>query len=84
MNAAKVAVDKGVSGLRLVRSAFRQAEVPLAVLLPRVVLQECVFVGGAGLDVAPVAIEDVLASGDGLPCPLHGAIVDGVGGHVSV
>jgi hypothetical protein len=52
---------------------------PLAVLFPRVLLQEGVLVGGGGLNLSPVTIEDILASRDGLTSPLDGAIVDGVG-----
>ena len=81
MDPAEVAVHKGVSGFRVVGSPCREAEVPLAVLLPRVLLQELVLGGGGGLNLSPVTIEDVLASCDGLTSPSNGAIVDGIRRH---
>jgi hypothetical protein len=48
VQAAQVAVDERVPGLRLVRRALGQPEVPLGVLLPRMPLEEGVLVGGAG------------------------------------
>src|SRR3954470_20684479 len=49
VHAAEVAVDEAVAGLRLLRGALRQAEVPVGVLLPRVRCEEGVLVGRLGL-----------------------------------
>src|SRR4029453_16707719 len=65
VEAAEVAVDKGVPGLGLVGGAVGEGQVPLGVLLPGVGLQVGVLVVGAGLDVAPDALEHVLAGGRG-------------------
>jgi hypothetical protein len=80
MEAAKVAVDERVPGFRLVRSAFRQAEVPLAVLLPRVRLEERVFVLCCRLDISPIATKHVLAALDELLGASDRPLVDGVRG----
>ena len=66
VDAAEVAVHEGVAGLGLVGGTHRQPEVPGAVLLPVVGLQEGVLGLGVGLDVAPVAPEDVLPGLDQL------------------
>ena len=81
VDAAEVAVDERVARLRLVVRALGEPEVPLGVLVPRVRLQERVLLVRARLHVAPVAVEHVLAGVDQLLCALHGALVEGVGGH---
>src|SRR5215207_2911652 len=80
MDAAEIAVDERVPGLRLVGSSVGEAEMPSPVLVPRVLLQERVLVIGARLGLAPVAVEHVLASPDELSRASYCAIVDRVGG----
>jgi hypothetical protein len=75
---AEVAVDERVSRLRVVRSAFGQPEVPVSVFLPRVGFEEGVLVLRARLNVAPVALEDVLPRLDQPAGMADGAFVDGV------
>jgi hypothetical protein len=41
-------------------------------------LEEGVLLGGARLELAPVAVEDVLSCLDQLPGALHRALVEGV------
>jgi hypothetical protein len=64
VEAAEVAVDEGVPRLGLLRGSLGEAEMPLAVLVPGVRLQEPVLVFGLRLDISPVARQDVLASTD--------------------
>jgi hypothetical protein len=80
MDAAEVAVDERVSGLGAVLSAVREAEVPLGVLLPGVRGKEGVLLGCTGLNVSPIAVEDVLPSVDEPLGPGDTAFVDRVGG----
>src|SRR6186997_2776106 len=61
MHPPKVAEHECVPSFRAVRSAFGEAELPRRILLPRVTLEERVLVIGARLDLAPVAVQDVLA-----------------------
>jgi hypothetical protein len=68
---AEVSVDEGVSRLGLVWGAIGESEVPFAVLAPRVRREKRVLVFGSGLDVTPVAVEDVLAPTDEAPCAGH-------------
>ena len=51
------------------------------VLLPGWASQEGVLVVGARLDVAPDALQHVLAGVDELACPCHCLLVDRVGSH---
>jgi hypothetical protein len=60
VNSPEVACHERVSGLRLIGSAFSQADVPCRVLLPRVVLEERVLVVGRRLHAAPVRVEHIL------------------------
>ena len=53
VDAAEVAVDERVARLGLVRGALGQPEVPELVVLPRVLLEVGVLVGGLRLHVAP-------------------------------
>jgi hypothetical protein len=62
MDSTKVAVYEGVSALGLIRSPVTEPEMPLGVLGPGVSGQEGVFLVGAGLNLSPVAIENVLAA----------------------
>src|SRR6202035_2488460 len=72
---AEVPVDEGVPGLGAVAGAGGQDEVPLGVLVPRVGLEEGVLLAGAGLDLAPVAVQHVLTAVDQLFGPGDGARV---------
>jgi hypothetical protein len=81
MQAAEVAVDEGVPSLGLVAGAVGEGQVPVGVLLPGMGLQEGVLVVGAGLDVAPAALEHVLAGVDELACPCDCLLVDRGGSH---
>jgi hypothetical protein len=78
VEAAKVSVDEGVSRLGLVWGAIGESEVPFAVLAPRVRREKRVLVFGSGLDVSPVAVEDVLAPTDEAPCAGHSTFIYGV------
>ena len=80
VEATEVPVDEGMPGLGLVRGPLREAEMPFGVLVPRVRLQEGVLGAGARLDVAPFAVENVVASVDQPPGARNGAFVDRVGG----
>ena len=80
MQAAKVAEDERVAGLRLVARAFGEPEMPLAVLVPRVALEERVLVGRARLDVTPVALQHVLATLDETAGARDTCTIDGVRG----
>ena len=60
VDAPEVPVDKRVSGLGLVCRTVGEPEMPLGILLPRVLLQVGVLVAGAGLDLSPVAVGQVL------------------------
>ena len=76
----EVAVDEGMARLRFVCGTFRQAQMPLPVLVPGVGLEKGVFVRRGRLDVAPVAVEDVLAALDQPTGIRDRVLVDGVGG----
>jgi hypothetical protein len=54
---------------------------PLAIFIPGVRFQKCVLVTGVRLDVAPVAVEDVLATLDQALGPGDRPFVRGVVGH---
>src|SRR4051812_50054174 len=62
-----VAVDERVARLRVVGGSLRQPQEPVAVLLVGVRREGGVLRLGAGLDVAPLAVEDVLAGGGHRP-----------------
>jgi hypothetical protein len=80
VEAAEVFVDEGVSRLGLVLGAIGESEVPFAVLAPRVRREKRVLVFGSGLDVTPVAVEDVLAPTDEVPCAGHRPFIDDIRG----
>src|SRR4029450_12259987 len=81
MQTPEVAVHERIAGLCLIRGTFGKTEVPLAVFLPRVGLEESVLCRGVRLHLAPVAREDVLAALDKVAGPLDGLFVDDVGRH---
>src|SRR4030095_16094922 len=81
VQAAEVAIHEGVPGLGLVAGAVGGGQVPPGVLLPGVGLQVGVLVLGARLDVAPDALEHVLAGVDELAGPCDCLGVDRVGSH---
>ena len=61
VEAFEVAVDKGVAGFGSVGGAFGQAEVPLGVVGPIVLLEVTIFIVGPGLRHAPVGVFHDLA-----------------------
>src|SRR5919198_4353685 len=81
MDPAKVAVHERVACLGPVRRSVRQPEVPCGVLIPGMRLEELVLGVGAGLHLAPVAVQDVLARVDQPLGIGEGALIDAVGGH---
>src|SRR6476660_9130760 len=54
MEPPEIAEDEGVAGLRLVRRACGEPEVPRRVLLPGVALEKPVLVGGGRLRLVPL------------------------------
>jgi hypothetical protein len=76
MDAAKVAERECVSRLRLIVGTLREPEVPPGVLLPGVLLEVLVLIRRAGLNVAPLAVEHVLATLDQLSGVRHPGFVD--------
>jgi hypothetical protein len=84
MQATEVAVDKRVPRFGLLRCTVGEAEMPLRVLVPAVRGEERVLGRGSGLNRAPVAPQDVLAS---LNQPLRASdapFVDRVGRHTGI
>jgi hypothetical protein len=75
---AKVATDERVSRLGFVGCSLREPEMPLGILAPRVVLEEDVLLFRPGLDLAPVAVEHVLAGVDEAPRVSYRAPIDGI------
>ena len=84
VDAAEVAVDEGVARLGLVGGAVGERQVPGAVRRPVVALEEGVLGPRVGLDVAPVAVEDVLLGRDQLTAASDGGVVDVVAGHAAI
>jgi hypothetical protein len=64
MEAAEVSIDERVSSLRLIGGAFGEPQVPFGIFVPGMRIQVGVLVGCTGLDLAPVAVENVLVSFD--------------------
>jgi hypothetical protein len=62
MDPTEVSVDEAVPGLGVIVGTLGQPEMPCGVLIPGMGLQEGVLVVGAGLTIAPVAVDYVLAS----------------------
>ena len=77
----EVAEHEGVAGLRLVGRADGQPEMPCRVLVPGVLFEKGVLLGGGRTDLAPVAVEDVLALVDQPPGTGDGLLVHRVSGH---
>src|SRR5207247_3808805 len=73
MKTAEITIDERVSRLRLVGGAFGQPREPARVIGPRVLLQEGVLGCGLGLNVTPVAVQDVLLRPDELSSLGHSA-----------
>src|SRR5215468_1531300 len=78
---AEVAEDERVPGLGVILGTVGEAEMPSGVFLPRVRLEEGVLVAGAGLYLAPVAVEHVLAAVDEVLRPRHAVWVHRVRSH---
>src|SRR4026209_1406525 len=78
MDSPEVAEHEGVTSLCLVGRADRLAEMPRAVLVPRMPLEECVLVGGRRLGLVPLGVEDVLPRLDQRSCLRNGIVVQGV------
>ena len=81
MDAAKVPVDISVPTLGLIARAIGKAEMPFRVLVPGVSFQERVFILGAWLSLAPVAVEDVLAGIDEAASVRDRALIDRIRSH---
>jgi hypothetical protein len=81
MQASKVAIHECISAFRFVSRAFRESEMPLSILVPRMGIEEGVLRGSARLHVPPVTVEDVLSPCNQALRLLDCAIVDGVRGH---
>jgi hypothetical protein len=64
MQATEVAVDERVSCLGLLRRSLGETEMPLCVLVPGMRGEKSVLGFSPRLNVAPVAVEDVLACTD--------------------
>ena len=62
VNPPEIPVNEPVEGLGLLTRPVGEGQVPGAVLVPGVVLEERVLVVGGGLIVTPIGVEDVLAS----------------------
>jgi hypothetical protein len=67
VQSTKVTEHEGIAGLGLIGCSLGEGEVPSRILLPSVVLEECVLFGGARLDVSPPTAYPVLAGVDQLP-----------------
>lgn len=61
MDAPEVAVNDPVSSFRLLIGSLGELQVPGGVVIPRMRFQEGGLVLGAWLDIAPLALEDILA-----------------------
>src|SRR3984893_12744940 len=81
MHATEVTIDEPVPGLRVVVRSVGQAEMPFPVLVPRMRLQEGVFVIGAGLTVPPVTVENVLMGVDEASGSCYRALVERIRSH---
>src|ERR687891_415869 len=81
MDTTEVSIDERISGLGVVFGAVGEPEMPFGIFIPGVRLQEGVLVGGAGLDVAPIAVEYVLVGIDESSRSCYGVVVDRVRSH---
>jgi hypothetical protein len=75
MEATEVSEDEGVACLGFVVGTLGEAQVPLPELVPGVGLEIGVLVVGAWLALAPVTVEDILASIDEATGFGHGGLV---------
>jgi hypothetical protein len=55
MEATEIPIDERVPGLGVVSRPIGQPEMPFRVLVPRMRRQERILIGGAGLNVSPIA-----------------------------
>lgn len=76
MDPAKVPIDECVSALGLVGRFVVEAEVPFGILVPGVSFEERVLIIRSGLNLAPFALEHVLASVDETPSVGDRAVID--------
>jgi hypothetical protein len=81
MQPVEVAVDEGIPGLRLVRGAVGETEMPGGVFGPCVLLEVCVLCRCVRLRVAPVAVQDVLSFIDEASSLRHRRWIERVGTH---
>ena len=81
MDPAEVSVNKRVPGLGVVARTVGEPQMPPGVFVPRVRPQERVLIAGPGLDLAPIAVQYVLAGIDQLPRVRHGLRVHGIRSH---
>ena len=81
VHASQVAVDECVPRLGALVGAFGQPQEPRGVVLERVPLEVGVLRLRVRLDLAPVAVQDVLPGVDQLSRVSDGGRVDRVGGH---
>ena len=84
MHSPEIAEHKCVAGLRLVRGASRQPEVPQRKLIPSVRPEKLVLVCGCRLHIAPLAVQDVLPRVDETPGVRDGPPVQLVASHGSM
>lgn len=80
VNPPEVSVDECVTGFGLVGRTVGEAQMPLGVFVPGMRLEEFILVLCARLNVAPHAVEHVLARVDELSCSRHRALIDRVRG----
>jgi hypothetical protein len=83
MDAAEIAIDERISSLRVVARTVGESEMPSGVLVPGVRVQKRVLVVGVWLNVAPHALEHVLACIDELSCLRDSTLIEGIQGHLS-
>jgi hypothetical protein len=81
MDTPKVPIDERVPGLGVVGRTRSEPQMPLGVVIPGVRRQEGVLLLGAGLHLAPLAVEHVLVRVDQPSGSRHRALIDRVGSH---
>jgi hypothetical protein len=64
MDAAEVSINERIPRFGLIACTISESEMPFAMFIPRMRLQEGVLVVGAGLDLAPAAVENILVRVD--------------------
>src|SRR5918996_183313 len=75
MDTTEVSIDERIPVLGVVFGAVGEPEMPFGVFIPGVRLQEGVLVGGTGLDIAPIAVEYVVAGIDESSRSCYGMLV---------